>query len=857
MSGPRRATIGVLFESLLGGCEEELWVTISQAAKVHDASLLCLIGNGVVADGDALYAMAAAPNVDAVIGVSSALGVQRVGDGLAQLYERFRPRPVVSIGAHVPGTTSLLVRGGDGMRDIVRHLVEVHGRRDVAFICGPGESPEARERFAGYRQALEEHGIPLRAALVTPGDFTRPPAIQAVHTLLERGVRFDALVAANDFMAIHAMRELQRLGRRVPEDVAVAGFDDLPETVAVTPMLTSARQPLRAVGTAAVRSVLARLRGERVPERLEFPAEMVPRRSCGCLARAPLAPGHGAPPAPAPRPARRSPAELAGDLDALFPEVRDVVHSATWARELLELLQAELDGERGDRLPLLLEELLSRFDPRRGVAPLWREILDAAFDLLERAEPGVARPHAGAVREDALAAVASIAEQRQMRFSVLRASGYQGVINTYYWNVVLDQDQLRRSLLAGLPELGIESLFVARYAAPERDRAALALRFGGYDRATYDFPLASFPPGALIASLETRERRRDFVVFSMLASTGQDGFALFETVERRSTPDPSLVHELRRRLSVSALMSELARHASELEQRVAERTRELQQAQSRLLDAAHQAGMAEIAVGALHNVGNLLNSVSVSAEAANEILDHSRLDGLLKANELLRAHEHDLPGFFAQDPRARLLPSYYFKLAAGLLDEWTRVRASVAELLERTRLIRETIRSLQEYAHNGIDILLRDETDLVGIAELALEVEATQLARRGVQVLREYDRDAPRPVLPRTKVVHVVVNLVKNAVEALAQVPEGERRLTVQVRSEGGRAQLCVRDTGVGIPAENLDKVFSYGFTTKAAGHGFGLHTCANYVKQMGGTLTVESAGPGKGAAFTVTFGGQ
>jgi len=102
--------------------------------------------------------------------------------------------------------------------------------------------------------------------------------------------------------------------------------------------------------------------------------------------------------------------------------------------------------------------------------------------------------------------------------------------------------------------------------------------------------------------------------------------------------------------------------------------------------------------------------------------------------------------------------------------------------------------------------------------------------------------------------VHVVVNLVKNAIDALSQVPEADRRLTIQVRRDGARAQLLVRDTGVGIPAENLEKVFSYGFTTKAAGHGFGLHTCANYVKQMGGTVTVQSDGPGKGATFTVTF---
>ncbi len=849
MSGPRRATIGVLYESLLGGCEEELWVTISQAAKSLDVNLVHLIGNGVRADGDALYAMAKARNVDAVIGISSSLGTPRGGDALRELYDRFRPRPVVSVGKRVPGTTSLLIRGDEGIREIVSHLVEVHGRSRIAFICGPEGSEEAQDRFAGYRRALQQHGLPLRPELITAGDFTRPPAVQAIHTLAERDAPFDALVGANDYMAIHAMRELQRTGRRVPDDVAIAGFDDLPETVAVTPMLTTARQPLRAVGTAAVRTALALLRGESVPELLQFAAEMVVRESCGCLPRAQRRPSGPATAARAPR------AETAAArLRAHFPEVTEVVQSDGWAGELLEILEGELRGERADRLLPTLEALISRFDPRRGVAAQFREILDAAFDLLAPEESGPGRERWQTVRDDALAALASLAEQRQMRFSVLRAAGYQGVINTYYWNVILDQEQLRRSLLSGLPELGIESLFAGRYLDASRACAAAVLRFGGYERKAHDFPLDSFDVCTFIESLDSKERRHDWVVFSMLSSPGQDGFAVFETVPMRSMPDPSLVHELRRRLSVSALMTELARHAGELEVRVAERTRELQEAQSKLLEAAHQAGMAEIAVGALHNVGNLLNSVIVSAESAGETLDKSRIDGLLKANELLRAHEGDLAEWFARDPKAGLLPSYYAKLAAGLLDEWTRVRSSISELLERTGLIRETIRSLQEYAHNGLDVLLREETDLVGIAELALEVESTQTARHSVQVFRDYDRDAPRLVLPRTKVVHVVVNLVKNAIDALAGVPEGERRLTIQVRRDRGRPQLRVRDTGVGIPPENMEKVFTYGFTTKTAGHGFGLHTCANYVKQMGGTLTVESDGVGRGATFTVTF---
>jgi DNA-binding LacI/PurR family transcriptional regulator/signal transduction histidine kinase len=847
-----RTTVGVLFDSLLGGCEEELWIAISLAARALDANLLCFVGNGVLSEADALYTMAAVPSVDGIIAVSSSLAIPRPAGGLERLLERFRPRPVVSIGKDVPGATSLLIQGGDGVRELVGHLVEAHGRRRVAFIRGPDGSEEAEERLAGYREGLARHGLPYRPELVMPGDFRRPLAVEAVRAWHRQGTAFDALICANDFMAVHAMRELQLLGRRVPEDVALAGFDDIPETIAVTPTLTTARQPLRPVGREAVRTVLALIRGEPVPSPLRFPAEVVVRRSCGCLRGAQAqAVRRGLTASPVGGPTRLA---LAEALDASFPEVKEIVQQPDWAGLVLEELLRDLRGDRGDRLTRFLEDLLSRFDPRRGIAGQWRDIVEAAFALQPPAECGVALETWLAVREDTLAVVATLAEQRLMRFSVLRAEGYKGIVENYYWNALLDEPELWKALQTGLFELGIESLLVARYTDPRRDRAALVLRFGSTDRVIPDCTEGPFAPAALFAGLRSPERRYDFVVFSLLPSSGQEGFALFETVVERSVPDPSLVHELRRRLSVTTLMGELTRHAGELEDRVAERTRQLQEAQRQLVDAAHQAGMAEIAVGALHNVGNLLNSVTISAESAAELLDRSSLGGLHKANELLHGQEGDLAGFFGNDPRAQLLPGYYARIAASLDEEHGRVRASLGELLERTGLIRETIRSLQEYAHNGLDMLLREEADLAAVLDLALEVHAQPLAHDGVQVHREYDREAPRLVLPRAKIVHVLVNLVKNAVDALAQVRPEDRRLTVQVRRAGERVRVRIQDSGEGIPPENLGRLFNYGFTTKPGGHGFGLHTCANYVRQMGGTITGESDGPGRGATFTVEF---
>ena len=151
-------------------------------------------------------------------------------------------------------------------------------------------------------------------------------------------------------------------------------------------------------------------------------------------------------------------------------------------------------------------------------------------------------------------------------------------------------------------------------------------------------------------------------------------------------------------------------------------------------------------------------------------------------------------------------------------------------------------------------VLFREEADLAAVIDLALEVHSVHLSREHVAVERAYDPQAPRLVLPRAKIAHVMVNLVKNAVESMSRVPLDARRLQVEVRREGERVEARIRDTGEGIPRENLERIFTYGYTTKADGHGFGLHTCANYVRQMGGTIRVRSDGPGRGAEFTVSF---
>jgi signal transduction histidine kinase len=345
------------------------------------------------------------------------------------------------------------------------------------------------------------------------------------------------------------------------------------------------------------------------------------------------------------------------------------------------------------------------------------------------------------------------------------------------------------------------------------------------------------------------------VILPINAEEVRIGFAVCEASPVGGAAYETLAHQVGRIMRASSLVAEVSRYASEMEARVDERTGQLKEAQQQLLQAAHQAGMAEVAVGVMHNIGNLLNSVSVSAEGIARAAADSKVSALVKANELFRSHQDDLPAFFAGDPKARFLPEYYAKVTDGLDSDRARIQAEAEGLLEKTSLIRETIRTLQEYARGGRDMLLREDVDVVGVIEAALKIQAPNLDRYRVKVRRELE-PLPQIVASRAKLVHILVNLIKNAVEAMRAIPEDQRCLTVKSWPDAdGGLTIQVADRGEGIAPESLDRIFARGFTTKSDGNGFGLHACADYMTQMGGRISVASEGRGRGAVFTVVLG--
>ncbi len=266
---------------------------------------------------------------------------------------------------------------------------------------------------------------------------------------------------------------------------------------------------------------------------------------------------------------------------------------------------------------------------------------------------------------------------------------------------------------------------------------------------------------------------------------------------------------------------------------------------------SHQAGMAEIATGVLHNVGNVLNSVNVSASLLADKVQKSKVSGVAKASSLMNEHAHDLGSFIVEDEKGKKLPGYLAKLAAHLADEQGSMLEELDSLSKNVDHIKRIVSAQQSHAGaSGVT----ESVSIADVVNAAISINSTTFDRHEIEIVREF-ADLPPTTIDKQKVLAILVNLIQNAKQALRDAPCGNRRLTVRVGlTENDDVRIEVVDNGKGIASENMASIFSHGFTTKADGHGFGLHSAALAAKEMGGSLGVSSDGLGKGATFTIEF---
>jgi signal transduction histidine kinase len=277
---------------------------------------------------------------------------------------------------------------------------------------------------------------------------------------------------------------------------------------------------------------------------------------------------------------------------------------------------------------------------------------------------------------------------------------------------------------------------------------------------------------------------------------------------------------------------------------------ELASMHQQLLEVSRQAGMAEVATNVLHNVGNVLNSVNVSSSLVSDMVRTSKAGNLAKAVALLQAHENDLGDFLTNDPKGRQLPGYLKSLANHLAGEQQETLKELKSLAANIDHIKEIITMQQSYAKV---LGVTESLPVVDLVEDAMRLNAGAMERHQVKVVREYF-EVPPILVDKHKVLQILVNLIRNAKYALDDRGHTDKRMVLQVGLNGNNntVKISVIDNGVGIPSENLTRIFEHGFTTRKEGHGFGLHNGALTAKELGGKLTAYSDGPGKGATFTL-----
>ena len=821
-AGLKRLTIAALIDNanFFEGCyEANLREALDAKCRQDGHNLLMLYGGPLDDPGpmgaadNALFRALSPGSFDGIIVVSSMLAAFCGPDPVARLLESYRPASVCSIGLALPGVPSLVLDNRGGMEAAVEHLVLEHGVRRPVFLAGTPKNPEAQVRFDAYQAVLARHGIPFDPALVACGYFMPNQGRAAMDDLLVSGVAFDGVVAANDNMAIGAIEALRKWGRRVPRDIPVTGFDDLPVAGLGSPPLTTVAQPFDRMASLAIETVVAQLAGQQVPACVVLPSLFVCRRSCGCEfeqhPRTVAAAKSKEQPARSDRHRDRIEALRPKLVRALGAHPEDV---ALVSQRLIESLRSATGGQYqafqkavGDLLEDMGDDSEHHQMLRDAIEWLHDELGDLSDIELERAfyegmnlvatSSATAQTRQRLTLEDSYASLLTVGEQASVAF---------------------DLSSLEATLLKELPAAGVRTAFLScAEGANVTDLVPVVCLVDGH---AVKMPEPNFPASRLLPpSALVLERRRTFLVFPMAIDFQLLGVAAFDYA------DGIRSHAVFRN-EITAVLKSIRLH-QELVHKTMLHERSVQE---RVATTKRMEALSVLAGGVAHDLNNALGPLVALPDL---ILDDL---GRLKVDEN----------------------------AIGNL------RADIKTIKTASLRAAQTIKDLLTLGRQGRTV--RDNMDFNRVVRSCLAEGSVRFANdRSSHVNMMVDCFAePLAVCgSESQLARAVGNLVRNAIEAI----DGRGKIVVKTRRErlatptghyetippGSYAVLTVSDDGCGIEKQELVRIFEPFFTKKRVGEnsgsGLGLAIVHGVVKEHDGFIDVTSV-PGTGTTFSLYF---
>jgi signal transduction histidine kinase len=280
---------------------------------------------------------------------------------------------------------------------------------------------------------------------------------------------------------------------------------------------------------------------------------------------------------------------------------------------------------------------------------------------------------------------------------------------------------------------------------------------------------------------------------------------------------------------------------------------EQEQLRSQLGEAAYKIEMADVASTVLHNVGNVLTSVTVAANMVESVVDQSAVALVNRMAELIKAHDQDLGTYLTEDPKGKRIPPSLEKLGTHLLEEQRVVLKEMKGLVRNIRHMKQIIASHQTMAKSA------GQTEQISLADVlshAMELSFQPGDEKWITIRPDYQQ-VPTVLVDQHQLLQILVNLLRNAKQAMRQQVQDSHELILSVKyqdDDEATVVMTIQDSGIGIVPEHLSKMFTRGFTTKTDGNGIGLQSSILAIKNMGGSMHVQSEGVGRGATFTLTF---
>ncbi|HEY9075277.1 MAG TPA: substrate-binding domain-containing protein [Anaerolineaceae bacterium] len=718
--------------------------------------------------------------------------------------------PVVFAGDWTAGS-SVVVDNQSGIIQAMDHLV-AHGHRRIAYIAGSRGRVEgdAKKRYRAYLAALQKHGLEYDPNLVAIGFHTYAGGRNAMEQILQRKTPFSALIASNDRSAVGAMRALDEAGLLVPQDVAVIGFDDVLDSRAQVPMLTTVHYPMFDVGYEAVNLLLKHISGEHEkPETITIPTSLVIRESCGCMAGLQISASRGE---AIPNPAGYIPIKEPITHETIPQAIAAVINAEAHhlgvkevdylCRRLVESIRFSLAKANPADFFQTLQQILRRASSLQDDLYTWHK----AISMLRDAMPILIREQASALSQDEIGdmfnqAQVMVGEVSRGQFSSLslahgRMAFQIGEMSARFFTSK-DENEVFAELNHRLPEIGINHAVVAYYAPEKEDPAAWSVLQTAFPQVAKDklrYPTREFPPESLFPT----DRLFSLAVLPLQIEGVANGYIAFHTGNLQ--PYATIIQQL-----VVALRGiHLYRQADEA-RRIAEEGKQM-------------------------------------AEEANRL-----------KNRFLSWVSHEL--------RTPL------SLISGLSDMLLRESGQSTSEVNRADIERIYLSA------NYLDGLIRDVLDLarmdVGHLNLIFEpldirevletvaMIGEQLAHdKNLSFTSRLPANLPKVLGDRTRLRQVALNLINNAVKFTSH-----GGVTLSADAEDGRVIVQVSDTGLGIPLDEQQLIFDeFRQSTRTSERGFGglglgLAICRRLVEKHFGEITVTSSGEeGEGSTFTFSL---